>query len=189
MGGAPTVRAFIAVEIQASDVVEKIRTIQDDLRSDKSKVRFVNPENVHLTLKFLGNITQEQIETVKSTLDNIATSPYQIYLEGVGCFPNTRRPRVIWIGMTGGVTESTQIQAYLEEELQNHGFPRERRRFKPHITIARVKYSVGDLGLKIQRLQEFDLGSVDVEYIYLKKSTLTPQGPIYTNLHIKKLGK
>lgn len=180
------IRCFIAVEIQDDGVISKIRGIQNILASTGADVKLVEPENIHLTLKFLGEVDESRLEYVKNIVKDEHFEPFAMNLHGIGVFPNLRRPRIIWAGITNGVESIADIFLKLESKLFKQGFPKENRKFNPHITIGRVR-SNRNLNLFGKSLLEYantPLGEIAVNSIILKKSVLSGRGPIYSNLAV-----
>ena len=138
------IRAFIAVELPPA-VREAVEGVVRELRSGIGDgVRWVRPEGVHLTLKFLGDIDADSVPAISDGLDRCAASaaPFDLFLEGVGVFPNARRPRVVWIGLGGALEPLLALQHSIDRELEGLGFARERRPFTPHLTLGRVRDGV-----------------------------------------------
>ena len=191
-------RAFIAVDL--SDAIRaQIATLQQELASLglQGTATFVNPKQAHQTIKFLGEVPEETVERIKGALATIRQEPFEIRLCGVGFFPQVapekvRNIRVIWVGITEGGAQMKALQEGVESALHGLGFPREQR-FNVHVTLCRVKRpfkSKSELSrvlLKIAELRAADLGTMRVESLKLKKSTLTPRGPIYEDLYVKSL--
>ncbi|MGC8849470.1 MAG: RNA 2',3'-cyclic phosphodiesterase [Candidatus Bathyarchaeia archaeon] len=178
------VRCFIAVDVYDHALKESILEVQRRLESLDAKFTFVDPEKMHLTLKFLGEVSDSKIGEIKESLGDLKFPPFDLRLEGVGVFPNPNRPRVIWIGVSEGADEISKLAEKVDDSLRRLGFPSETKGFKPHLTIARVKRGGGAALARI--LQEYslrDFGTSKVESVKLKKSVLTPSGPIYTTLH------
>ena len=189
------VRSFIAVELPsaARDAVERVMR---ELRATAGDgVRWVRPEGIHLTLKFLGDIDVDSVPAISTALDRCADSaaPFDLFLEGVGVFPNARRPRVVWVGL-GGALESLQgLQQSVERELEALGYARERRAFAPHLTLGRVRD--GASAQQGRALSEAIAGAsvqpgveLPVRDLALMKSDLRPAGAVYTQLHAARLG-
>ena len=180
-------RTFIAIELP-----EQIRTIlsniQDELRQTQADVKWVKPENIHLTLKFLGDIEQILVKKIHSQLDEIAQryTCFSLYLSGLGVFPKPQYPRVIWIGVTHD-QPVLEIAKDLEKEMIKIGLPAESRPFSTHITLGRVRSGLNRKALveKLEFLNK-NLTLPQPEFrvlgLTLFKSTLTPQGPIYETL-------
>ena len=178
------VRCFIAIDVDDQGITEKILKLQEELNSLDMKFKFVEPENIHLTLKFLGEITDSQVEKVKELLRDLKFSSFTLRFRGIGTFPNHSRPRVIWVGVSEGATEFSELAKRVDASLRKLGFPPETRGFKPHLTIARVKRGGGTaLSNLIQAYSLEDFGTLKVNSVKLKRSTLTPRGPVYTTLY------
>ncbi len=178
------VRAFIAVDIDDPEVRKKIIAFRDAVAASGAHVKIVEDENIHLTLRFLGNIPETLIDDIYDVMRSIRFKPFKIRVSGVGCFPNINRPRVVWVGVTEGYEELKRIRDELERGLRGLGFRPEREEFVAHITVARVKSGRKREALRkvIEEFQDFDAGEMVVRYIRLKQSILTPRGPIYRTL-------
>lgn len=159
--------------------------LQAALKEASGQVKWVEPENIHVTLKFLGQIPEGRLEALfRGVQEGVeGFSSFSIGLSQVGAFPNLRRPRVIWIGVERGREELIRLQQSLERHICEHGFPKEKRKFSPHLTLGRVKSSMGieALAEKIKGT-EFTSEEIRVEQVVVMKSDLTPKGPIYTPL-------
>ncbi len=179
------IRSFICVEITNPDIVILLNNQISELGKYEG-VRAVKPSQFHLTLKFLGEISTKQLESIQNTISQVKYSPFEIYLKGMGCFPNINRVRVIWIGISDGAEKLKQLAGFIEELLIPIGFIKDKRPFSPHLTLARVKYLKKDQKMalihKIEELKELKIGTQNVDRVILKKSTLTPKGAIYENL-------
>lgn len=179
------VRTFIAVELP-DEIREKISRIQPGFGL---KSGIVARDNIHITLKFLGEVQDAKVEKIKAALDGIKTSSFQAHVRGVGVFPNLGYIRVIWAGVAEGADKFVELSSAVESALVPLGFAKEKK-FTPHATIARVK-SVADknaLTARIKELADAEFGTFTVGEVKLKKSTLTPKGAIYEDLGIKRLG-
>jgi len=152
--------------------------------SSGGDLKLVEKENIHITMKFLGDVDERLLEQVKNAVSELSFEPFRMELVGVGAFPNLRRPRVIWAGMTSGAEETKRIYDDLETGLEGVGFRRERRRFSPHVTIARVRSGRNRDRLVEEVLSHRDdvFGRFEVSRVRLKRSVLTPRGPIYSTL-------
>jgi 2'-5' RNA ligase len=178
------VRAFIAVELD-SQLLPKVVQIQQEILAVGADIKAVEPENIHFTLKFLGEIPQTTVNEVIAQINKIDFRSFEIEIVGTGCFPNPRNPRVIWMGVTSGRDEFTKVARQLENYLREIGFRPEGERFSPHLTIGRVRSgrNKADLIKKLNETLNAEVGRMTVSTIKLKKSTLTPRGPIYATLH------
>ena len=178
------VRCFIAIEL-SQEIREALGQIEDELRKTISGVKWVKPDNIHLTLKFLGHIEKETVEQIKEILNQVAAQikPFKMKLSSPGVFPSPTRPRVIWIGIDEENKESSHLANLIEERLATLGIEKESRAFHAHLTLARVKFlkdksSVKNAfaSLKVPQTE------MTASKIALFQSTLTREGSIYTIL-------
>ena len=177
-------RAFIAIDI-GDNVRGKLVQAQDRIaRTKAAKIKFVESENLHITLKFLGEITEEQAEEIKEILQKIASKykKHEVKVRGIGVFPNYSYVRVIWAGVEGDQIIKSMVND-IEKELRKLGFKRDKD-FVAHVTIGRVKFVKDkvEFMLTLKELANEDFGNFTVDAIELKKSTLTPKGPIYETI-------
>lgn len=181
------IRAFIAIEL-AQEIKDYLRQLESDFKKTAADVKWVEPQNIHLTLKFLGEQDSKRIKAIKEILDKLANekSRYNIELSHLGGFPKLETLRVIWIGLSAGDRETKELAAGLEERTCRLGIPKEKREFSSHITIGRVRSPLNReklvAAIKNCAIPEGKL-KFQVEDIALFKSTLTPQGPIYEAIH------
>jgi len=184
------IRAFIAIELP-ENVRTAIRNVQERFEAYRFNVRWVKIANIHLTLKFLGNIGREEIVPIETaTLKAIADfKPLSLAAKGVGVFPGIKRPRVIWVGVSGQTQLLMQLQKSIDERLATIGFARENRAFKAHLTIGRVKSRIdpGQLAAAIGETTGFEPEPLAADSVILYQSELQPAGPIYTQLKCIKL--
>jgi 2'-5' RNA ligase len=181
-------RTFIAIDLP-EEIKAALSEIQKQLKSTAADVKWVAPENIHLTLKFLGERDNKKVEAITQILETAAaeTKSYRINITSLGAFPTQTSPRVIWVGIQQGDAETKKIADILEKMICEVGIPKEDRPFSSHITIGRTRSSLGREKL-VQELNHLDgtlAGknlSFTVEKITLYKSTLTPKGPIYEAL-------
>ncbi len=175
-------RTFIAVELPERFLpeIEKIESMLDTLG-----IKLVEPKQVHITLKFLGDIPEDKVEPVASALSQVNCKSFEAKIKGVGVFPKPAYIKVIWLGAEGNFEA---LHSEVERVLSPFKFEKDHQ-FSPHATLARVKMlkDKGALLEKIQKLENIDIGAMNVESISLKKSTLTPKGPIYETLREIKL--
>ena len=179
-------RTFIAVELGKA-VRSNAIALQETLTRSAPDVKWVEPENLHVTLLFLGEVDDRAVLNVcRAVSETCQKLPaFTMSVEGVGCFGNPRRPRTIWIGVGEGSDELKQLHAALEEKLLELGcYRREDRAFTPHVTLGRVKQddSGGDLSALLQKKAEWQGGTVEVREVLVMSSELTPKGPIYAIL-------
>lgn len=179
------IRAFIAIELP-EHVIAAIRRVQESLKSHRFKIRWVKPENIHLTLKFLGDIKPEDIDRIGSAMSQAVGGADPIFLSaaGSGAFPGIRRPRVVWIGISGDVAPLKALQRTLDDRLEQIGFPREERDFKGHLTLGRVKGALDPVKLNaaLNAIGTFTSEPFSVDRVFLFRSELKQTGSIYTKL-------
>jgi 2'-5' RNA ligase len=185
----PLVRAFIAIELPP-EIQDPIARLQARVRQDlpPGLVRWVRPEGIHLTLKFLGDVDQDDLPLVKERMREacVPHAPFTLTVGGLGCFPNLRRPRVVWVGLDDSYAALSALQRGLERAIAPLGFPTERRRFHPHLTLGRVKNGrsraeLEVLGAYVTRAK-VDIGQMSVEAVRLMRSELLPGGAVYSEL-------
>jgi 2'-5' RNA ligase len=180
------IRAFLAIELPA-EILREIALIQGHLKKDvQGMIRWVRPEGIHLTLKFFGDISEADIATISRVMANQVNGlkPFSLDVRTVGVFPDMKRPRVIWLGIGGDVAPLIQFQQSLDHALHLHGYAKEERPFKPHLTLARIKEHKGFCGLeKITKKEGHDTaGCFAASELVLFRSRLTPQGANYMKL-------
>jgi 2'-5' RNA ligase len=185
-------RSFVALDIGA-DVRRDLAAAQEQLKAAKASVRWVPAENLHLTLKFLGNIAEERVPSIMDALAAAAQGigPFDMRVCGLGAFPSLRRPRVVWAGVREGAEQATHLAQAVERELGSLGFEPEKRQFSAHITLGRVRSAagVGALAALIEKQTGADFGTVQVQRIALMKSELRPSGAVYSMLGEVPLGQ
>jgi 2'-5' RNA ligase len=183
------IRCFIALDCNENQILSNITDIQRTILATNAEVKCVEPENIHITLKFLGDISNTQVEEVKKIIMETSFNPFKIEFQGIGVFPKINRPRTIWVGIHQGMQELTEIFKKLEKQLTQIGFQPEKRRFNPHLTVCRVKSGRNRKQLidTLLELRDIQVGELHADNITLKKSVLTPRGPIYTTLANSKL--
>ena len=172
-------RAFVAVEISNQEVISSIKKFQSEI---KIKAKPVEPQNLHFTLQFLGEISEEISQKIKQALKTIQFSSFTVNFKGVGAFPKMKFPRVIWIGTDDvGGNALVDLAKKVESVLSPLGFSSDKS-FKSHITIFRIKNKIGDISKEMEKFRSFEFGSQEISRIKLKQSVLTPQGPLYSDL-------
>ncbi len=149
------------------------------------RIKWVAPKNIHMTVRFLGDTDEDKVPAVKESIQRVA-SRYKVVecvVDTLGAFPDLKRPRVFWAGLSGGIELLESIAVDMEEEMRRLGFPPEDKKFKPHLTLGRVKESYGleDLAAYMRNYQVAPI-SFRLDKLVLFKSILTPQGPIYSRL-------
>ena len=185
------IRTFIAIDIPES-VLQAIAKVQDKLRRTGLGIRWVRPEGIHLTLKFLGDIEKGDVEKIHEAMKKAVqiASPCTVRGEGLGVFPNFKRPRVLWVGLSGELEMLVALQRALDVQLKDLGFPREKRPFKGHLTLGRVKGRLdgNQLQRTLQRFEDFKTEGFTAEAVTFFQSDLRPTGAVYTKLAEVELG-
>jgi 2'-5' RNA ligase len=174
-------RVFIAVDLP-TEVREALRDVQRKLRPQTDSVRWVAPESIHVTLKFVGEVPEKRIDDIHTALTGLTWKEFTVTVHGVGFFPGNRSPRVFWAGMEAPTMKDLAEQ--LDTLMERHGFDKEKRAFRPHITLARARDTRIDSSLVTAAAQyeEHDFGSFTVDRIFLFRSTLKSSGSIYEKL-------
>jgi len=183
------IRTFIAIELP-EEIKKELGVIQSKLdTSSKEYIKWVNTDGIHLTLKFLGNITEDRIKEIAQAMTNSVQGvrPFNLCLEGLGVFPNPNRTQVAWVGLTGELDKLSTLQKQLEANLEKLGFTPEKRRFSPHLTLARLRNQalpperqafgklVSETGFKSDKV-------IKVTSLSLMKSQLMASGAIYSRI-------
>ncbi|HYA03647.1 MAG TPA: RNA 2',3'-cyclic phosphodiesterase [Syntrophobacteria bacterium] len=179
------IRSFIAIELP-DEIRQALSQVQRHLKGSVTGVRWVQPEGIHLTLKFLGSILAEQVAAIAAAVGEVVRGepPLALAMSGLGAFPNARRPRVIWVGIVGEVERLGRLQTRLESALEPLGLAREERPFRPHLTLGRVRdpRRPPDLTRALEEITVSASSPFDVREILVYKSDLRPTGAIYTKL-------
>ncbi|RMG05508.1 MAG: RNA 2',3'-cyclic phosphodiesterase [Nitrospirae bacterium] len=178
-------RVFISINL-SDEVKGEISEFMNLLKSYDAPVRWVRPEGIHLTIKFLGEVERERVELIRESLskDLTDTKPFSITLKGTGVFPDYRRPRVLWIGIEPS-DNLLEVYNKTEDSLSNIGFKKETRPFRPHITIGRVKgqYGLDPVLREIRGHKSEEFGKIDVSGIHIMESLLRPEGAVYRSVY------
>lgn len=185
------VRTFLAIDLGKA-IRDRCLALQDTLARGGAEVKWVEEENLHLTLLFLGEVVDRDLPKVCRAVADCSAlhNPFALSVESVGCFPNPRRPRIVWVGVGAGSAEVCALHDALEPPLLELGcYRREERAYTPHITLGRVKgeRSTADLATVLARQAKWRGGETDVREVRVLSSELRPQGPIYTILSRAKL--
>ncbi len=183
------IRSFVAIELSES-IKESLSAIAGKLQPSKHRcVKWVAPDGIHLTLKFLGNIYADQVPGITEAIASASRdiSPFEIQLGAPGAFPNLRQPRVIWVAVTGEVKQLKELQQDVDIALSHFGFEREKRPFTPHLTLGRIREgaSSGDrerIGKEVSALKFRSGPPMEVNGISLMRSTLMASGAVYDRL-------
>jgi RNA 2',3'-cyclic 3'-phosphodiesterase len=186
------IRTFIAFGIPAS-LRTGIAGIQERLKAYRFKVRWVRPESIHLTLKFIGDIEPSLTMPIADAMEAAArgVEPISLAVKGIGAFPNLKRPKVIWSGLAGDLASLNALQGRLESEMASLGFSKEKRAFKGHLTIGRAKGRIDPeaLAAALRESEDFDSGTFVAGNLVLLQSDLRPTGAVYTELVATRLGR
>jgi len=181
-----TIRSFIAIELPGS-LHKELSEAETILRKSNADVKWVNPENIHITLKFLGNVTPEKIKEIEKLLDEFTKglAPFSIEAKGLGAFPKLAYPRVIWAGIEDQTGKLKEIAENFDGAISKLGFEKENREFSAHLTLGRVRSPKNKEKLKeiIEKTPFLSVVDIKVDKIVLFKSTLTQSGSIYTKLY------
>jgi 2'-5' RNA ligase len=174
-------RVFIGIEIP-DFIRDGLADVQRELRPVTNSARWVATESAHLTLKFLGEITEQRAEEVHQAMTGLTWKPFQINVKGIGFFPGARSPRVFWAGMHAPTLEA--LSGRIDARMENFGFEKERRSYRSHITLARAKRQPLDTALvtAAAQFEERDFGTFQVDRCYLYLSEVNSAGPVYTKL-------
>lgn len=194
------IRAFLAVELPAA-LKQALAAVQADVRtliarelSPGMRVQWVRPNSIHLTLKFLGDIPEEQVDDLKSAVQSAVRSltPFPVDVAGLGVFPDLRAPRVLWIGLSSRpegedhATALSQLAAAIEQSVEGLGYPSESRPFNPHLTLARIKEGAREVGKVLARTgllgKTVQLEPLAVRHVALMQSERKPSGSVYATL-------
>lgn len=183
------VRAFLAIPL-ADELRRTVAAVQKELAAALPGVRWVSPGNIHLTLRFFGDIHEESLERIGEVMLSIGrlNTPFRAEVAGVGAFPSAARPRVIWLGLRNA-SPLQALHAAIDEELRQIGFPGEERPFSPHLTLGRCRQRIVAAQAILERFHEVSCGPMPVERIILYESRLQPAGPIHLPLKTVDLGR
>jgi len=183
------IRSFIAIQLP-EEVREGLARLRNELKRDEHKfVKWVNPDGIHLTLKFLGNIPSKRVAEITEAIEEAAQgiSSFHLEISGLGAFPSLRQARVFWIGIGGEVGKLSRLQQNIDSALAASGFTKEERPFVPHLTLARLRQGASPVerrsfGELVDSAVFGDKYHIEVEAVSLMRSQLTPAGAVYTRL-------
>jgi len=180
-------RGFIAIDVESN---KKLTDFENEIKKTGADLKLVETNNIHITLKFLGDTEETLIDEIEKIMTNAAKaiSSFNIQLKGSGVFPNNTYIKIVWLGIKNGEPIAEMAQR-IDDQTSKIGFEKEKRGFSPHLTIARVKTARNkDKLLQVlEKYRDVEFADIKVEAVKLKKSELTPNGPIYTDLKIIKI--
>lgn len=181
---AESIRSFISFDIEDELILERIAEMQQALNETGANLKTLKPKNIHVTMRFLGNIRPDKVEETYEEMKKIQFTPFDFTIKGIGVFPNFQYLRVIWAGIADGAKKMQDIFDQLEPRLRKLGFPPDRKGFNPHLTIARVRSGrkKDELAKYIKEKANREFGTVTAKCLRLKRSDLTPEGPTYSTL-------
>ena len=183
-----SIRSFLAIELD-EELVPKILDVQKEFKKTNTNIKYVPSKNMHFTLKFFGNIDSDMVDDISAAIEKVIKnySSFDLNIKNCGCFPNKNVTKVLWLGLDEG-SPIKSLQKDLDKEFKKLGFKKERN-FISHLTIGRVKSPKNKKEIKetIEKLEDIEIGQMNVSKISLKKSTLTPQGPIYEDIKVFEL--
>ncbi len=184
------IRSFVAIEL-TEEVKAQLGSIQESLK-DKGiadVVRWVKPDGIHLTLQFLGNVPEDGVKEISLAVADAArgVAPFDLAFATLGCFPSASRPNVLWVGVEGDTDTLVGLQANIQARLARLGYPPEKRKYTPHLTLGRVARHIGDgdrrrVGTLIGSHSIEPLGGMEVRQVCLMRSQLSPAGARYSRL-------
>jgi 2'-5' RNA ligase len=179
-----SIRSFLAFDIESDTVLSRLATAQTLLVQTGADVKLVEPQNIHITVRFLGNITPAMAEKIFEEMKKTQFAPFNVQINGLGAFPNLRYSRVVWAGITEGADQLKSIFSQLEPRLRGLGLTPDFKGFSPHLTIARVRSgrNKAQLAEFITENANYEFGAINAQCLRLKKSELTLKGPIYSTL-------
>jgi len=176
-------RVFIAVALDPL-LHDAVTALERRLEQAGARLRWIRPENLHFTLRFIGAISNAELERVRRATREACAGVmrFRITLRGIGAFPSPSRPQVVWVGVSDGAQALFDLARRIDDSLARQRFPREPRQFSPHLTLARVRESVlwGDVGRALAGLEGVDVGEQEVTSVLVMESLLRAHGPIYT---------
>ena len=180
------VRLFVAVDTKDYNLKKYVIQIQELIRSWGLKATYPDPDQLHITLKFIGEVDESLVPKIISSLSQIRSKPITLKFDGVGGFPSLNRPRVIYVNVEDN-PEIQYLQANVERSLAFLN-RRDNKAFHPHVTVARIKTPYRWTPRYSSELEKLELSlELKIDYFVLKKSTLTSSGPIYTDVKVFKL--
>ena len=181
------IRVFWAIDLN-QEIRSALQEFQKQVKKQLPAINWVKPESLHVTVKFVGEIGEEQLSPMQEAVTNGIKDcpPFALQVQGLGGFPNVMQPRVLWAGLSGQVNELQKLVAYVEEALIPLGIAPDSKPFHPHLTLARIKERSREIGMALARSQALDqqayFGMLNVRQLCLFRSELKPSGAVYHRL-------
>jgi len=178
------IRSFLAFDIDNDEVRKRLASAQNRLVQTGADVKLVETENIHVTMRFLGDVSVGMVEKIFEEMKKTEFTPFNVQIKGVGVFPSLSYPRVVWAGITEGADQLRDVFSQLEPRLRGLGFAPDSKGFSPHLTIARVRSGRNKAQLAdfVNKNASHEFGTIKAECLRLKKSALSPKGPTYSTL-------
>jgi RNA 2',3'-cyclic 3'-phosphodiesterase len=178
------IRSFIAFDINNEAILTKLTAAQKLLVETGADLKMVAPQKIHITIRFLGNVSPSMVEKVFDAMKKVEFKPFTVQLCGLGVFPSLNYPRVVWAAMTVGAEQLKSVASQLEPHIKALGFPKDAYGFSPHLTIARVRSGKNKqlLAEFVTKKATYDFGTINADCLRLKRSELSPKGPTYSTL-------
>jgi 2'-5' RNA ligase len=178
------IRSFIAFDLESEQVLSRFAAAQKLVVETGADLRPIAPQNIHVTIRFLGDISPGMVEKVYEAMRNVKFTPFTIQVRGLGVFPSLNYPRIVWAGMADGVEQLRSIFTQLEPQIRALGFPADAYGFSPHLTIARVRTGKNKERLAefVTKKNDFEFGIIKANCLRLKRSLLSPKGPTYSTI-------
>lgn len=178
------IRCFIAVDVDCPPTLDRVRVIQKTLRDTGADLKLVEPSNIHFTLRFLGDVPPSIVDEICKRLTTVGFNPFNLHLKGLGVFPHRRHINVVWTAISEGQEQLHNVYNEIQGKLTGLPLRADDRGFSPHLTLARVRSprNRDRLIALLDEMVDCDVGVQSVSVVRLKRSVLTPQGPIYSLL-------
>jgi 2'-5' RNA ligase len=178
------IRSFIAFDLNSESVLKRFGEVQRQLVKTGADLKLVEPKNIHITVRFLGDIPTSMVDSVHEAMKKVSFAAFDCEIRGVDAFPNLRYARVVWAGIQKGAGELKNVFDQLEPNLRQLGFKPDPKGFSPHLTLARIKTgrNKAELIRCVQNLADYNFGVIKADCLRLKRSVLTPRGPLYSTL-------
>jgi RNA 2',3'-cyclic 3'-phosphodiesterase len=178
------IRSFIAFDLENEQVLTRMTQAQKLILETGADLKLVAPQNIHATIRFLGDISPGMVEKIYETMKKVEFKPFTILIRGLGVFPSLNYPRVVWAGMTDGIEQLRNIFNQLEPQIRALGFKADAYGFSPHLTIARVRTATNKQNLAefVSKKGDFEFGTIQANCLRLKRSQLSPKGPTYSTI-------